>query len=68
MSGDFNGKSSSSQRVAARIARFLGSFSRSLRSSPKIHLLYARVQEVPPTINRENDTPHDIRDWIATHS
>ena len=26
------------------------------------------MHEVLPTMNREDDTPHDIRDWIAAHS
>ena len=26
------------------------------------------LHDVLPTMNREDDTPHDIRDWIAAHS
>ena len=26
------------------------------------------LHEVLPTMNREDDTPHDIREWVATHS
>jgi NagD protein len=26
------------------------------------------LHDVLPTIHREDDTPYDIRDWIATHS
>ena len=26
------------------------------------------LHEVLPTMNREDDTPHDIREWVAAHS
>ena len=26
------------------------------------------LHSVLPTMNREDDTPHDIREWVATHS
>ena len=26
------------------------------------------LHEILPTNNREDDTPHDMREWIATHS
>ena len=26
------------------------------------------LHEILPTMNREDDTPHDMRDWIAAHS
>ena len=25
------------------------------------------LHEVLPTMNREDDTPHDIREWVAAH-
>jgi len=26
------------------------------------------LSEIVPTMNREDDTPHDMREWAAVHS
>ncbi len=26
------------------------------------------LHEILPTMNRDDDTPHEMREWIATHS
>jgi hypothetical protein len=40
----------------------------------QIHLLVVKLHQIiliaviVPTMNREDDTPHDMREWAAAHS